>query len=55
MNSGRLNNLSLKYQRFAPSGCSDYSDSKIWVCDKDLIPSIHKIRKKIWLHIKVNS
>ena len=38
MNSVRSNNLSLKYQEFTPSGCSDNRDYKIWIRGKDTTP-----------------
>ena len=34
----RSNNLSLKYQRFTPSGSKDIGDLKFLVCDKNSIP-----------------
>ena len=46
MNSVRSKNLSLKYQRFALSGCKDVGIRK--VCGKDSIP-LHELGTKMYL------
>ena len=46
MNSVKSKNLSLKYQRFALSGCKDVGIRK--VCGKDSIP-LHELGTKMYL------